>query len=820
MKKFILYLIYSAALLALLYFDKVLSLVMSALNYAASPIRYSGILLFGIGIAIIILVESLRYKRNPNKPYREPQTSDNFPLYNDQATDKDSYGRDTSAKLLISKIFSTFKAEKAKRSEGSMVININEAYGYGKTSFLKLLEQELRNSHIGEYYLINYRPWLCDSEKAIIRELFTLLGNNLGNASIRDDIQEYLYLLLLQTEQIAPAELKPFYALTPRKSKNKTLQELHDEIKDKLQEIKHPIIITIDDVDRLHEKELIAVLKLIRDTADFPNIFYILAADNTYLEIILRRQGIRQPHLFLQKFFNLEYLLPAHEYVPKQVLLKEMQRILKTYGYYPNVINSTLMLLHHLPHLNKTFTNMRDVYRFLNVYTSTLDLLRSEKNLDLIDPYELFCLIVIRHLSVTIYKILRERNDEFLEIGRKNMDEYFQLKKNINLEDIKRHEEVDYHFEELEHKKDPQNHEKPQKQNPKSEELTLDKAIKQTEVTRDQIVFYLLDHLFGGTTNKDTRSICRCNSYFIYFSGRMESNKLTTAQTIDILQMNMDDYVKCLELLFKEGKSNAFMSNFDYAYLKSGISREKTMKMAYLYLKKKFYYTGDIHHEIFETFENYINSDVQSFLYFLYGLYGKNHNANLDKYIKNVELQLEEYCKAESDLNMLILAFYLFSQRLGDFCFSREYVEKMFDLLGNRLINERMDINPFADIKESTFDTIYLLKDEFDTNKLWAKKFIDFLSKDKTRCMQWLSSVIKFYSDGTIGWHERHRKAVLGEGFNSGNELLNHLKQKFPDCSEAIEELVKLQQFNSLTNLNLKDDKFIQMAQKAQKRSS
>lgn len=811
MKKSFLYPIYIVALLSLLYFDKAINYIMTALNYATSPIKCSGIFLFGIGLAIIILIESLRPKTS-QKPYRTPQSPYAYPLYDDQPTDKDAYGRDTTARLLIDKIFSTFNTKKPSR--GSLVININETYGYGKTTFLNLIEHELQCIHEGEYYLIHFRPWLCDSEKAIIRELFTLLSNALGMTDIKDNIQEYLYMLLLQSEQIAPSEIRPFYALFPRKNKNKTLQELHDKIKDRLQEITHPIIITIDDIDRLHEKELVAILKLIRDTADFPNIYYIVAADNTYLETMLIRQGVEHPHRFLQKFFNLDYLLPAHEEVPTQILKSEMDKILNTYGYNQKDISSTLMMLTHLDYLNVIFSNMRDVYRFLNVYTSVLDILRANNNLHFIVPYDLFCLTIIRHLTPNIYKILRDCNDQFLEINRKGMDAYYKVKKDINLVNINRNVIIEQHLAEALYRNDPQKHEKPQKPRPCSEGLTLETAIQKTTITYDQIIFYLLDHLFESPSNSfiDERSICRCNTYFLYFSGKMESNKLTTAQTIDILQMNIDDYETRLEQLFKEGKNKAFISNFDYAYVKSGISKEKAMKMAYIYLKKKFYYTEDIHHEIFETFENYINSAEQSFLYFLYGLYGKNHNGDIEKYIKDVEKQLEAYCKTEKDLNMLILAFYLFSERLSDFCFGREYIEKMIWILSNRLINEHMEGKSINTIDEPTFDSIYLLKNEFSTKGKWAKKFKEFMSKDQLRCMQWLCSVIKFYSNGTFEWHDRHRKAVLGEGFNSGDELLNYLKQKFPDCSEAIEELNQLQKYNSLSDIKLKDDKFIQMA--------
>ena len=682
------------------------------------------------------------------------------------------------------------------------------------------MESQLQSCHTGEYYLINYRPWLCDSEKAIIRELFTLLSNSLGITDIRDDIQEYLYLLLLQSEQIAPSEIKPFYALMPKKLKSKTLQELHDDIKDKLKEIEHPIIITIDDVDRLHEKELVAVLKLIRDTADFPNIFYILAADNSYLEVMLKRHGIEQPHKFLQKFFNLDYLLPAHESVPAQRLFKEVRHILKDYGYDQTVINHAMMLIVHLQHLTKVFSNMRDVYRFLNVYTSSLDILRYNKSLGLIDTYEFFCLTIIRHLCPVVYKILRDRNDEFFEVVTDHQDERFKLKKDINLEDLLRQEEMDLHFDMLEYKKDPQNNEKPEKPKPKAEGLTIDTAIQKTEITRDKIVFYLLDQLFGNITNRDKHSICRCNNYFIYFSGKVESNKLTIAQVIDILKMDTDDYEHNVDKLFQEGKSAAFMGNFDYAYEKSGITREDAMKKAYIFLKKKFFYAEDIHQELFETFENYINSDSMSFMYFLYGLYGKNHNSNMERHIKEVEKQLEEYCKKESDLNMLVLAFYEFSQRLSDFCFGREYINKMLGILGDRLINERMEGLSYLQIEEPTYDTMSLLKEEFSTKEQWAEKFETFICKDEPHLKQWLGCIIHFFSNGRFEWHGRHRKAVVGEGFNASEKMLDNIKQKFPDCSETIEELKPLQHFTSLRDQVSTASKFIQMAREVQKPST
>jgi hypothetical protein len=203
-------------------------------------------------------------------------------------------------------------------------------------------------------------------------------------------------------------------------------------------------------------------------------------------------------------------------------------------------------------------------------------------------------------------------------------------------------------------------------------------------------------------------------------------------------------------------------------------------------------------------------------MYFLYGLYGKNHNSNISSYIKKWENQLEEYCKNEADLNMLVLAFYEFSQRLSDFCFGRDFVNKMLNVLADRLISERMEGKTYTQVEESTYDTMYLLRDEFATNKQWAEKFEAFLCKDEAHLRQWLGSVIRFYSNDSFDWNERHKNAVIGEYFNSSEGMLDSLKQKFPDCSVTIEELKRLLHYTSLRDNVSKTSKFIQMAHEAQ----
>lgn len=77
--------------------------------------------------------------------------------------------------------------------------------------------------------------------------------------------------------------------------------------------------------------------------------------------------------------------------------------------------------------------------------------------------------------------------------------------------------------------------------------------------------------------------------------------------------------------------------------------------------------------------------------------------------------------------------------------------------------------------------------------------------------------MVDIFDNGNIEWNYYRHVAILGEYSNSGEEMLNNIKVKFPDCSEAIEELINLQARPNLVYLSLKDSKYIQMARGIQR---
>ena len=83
-----------------------------------------------------------------------------------------------------------------------------------------------------------------------------------------------------------------------------------------LRELQKPIVVVIDDIDRLDTREIQDVFKLVRLTANFPNVIYVLAFDRRRVEEALGEEGIPGRD-YLEKIVQVGIDLPS---VPVEVL--------------------------------------------------------------------------------------------------------------------------------------------------------------------------------------------------------------------------------------------------------------------------------------------------------------------------------------------------------------------------------------------------------------------------------------------------------------------------------------------------------------------
>jgi len=79
-------------------------------------------------------------------------------------------------------------------------------------------------------------------------------------------------------------------------------------------------VVVVDDIDRLSTSEIRDVFKLVRLTASFPNIIYLVAFDRGRVEMALSEEGVPGRD-YLEKILQVAVDLPA---VPDQVLLRQI----------------------------------------------------------------------------------------------------------------------------------------------------------------------------------------------------------------------------------------------------------------------------------------------------------------------------------------------------------------------------------------------------------------------------------------------------------------------------------------------------------------
>ena len=93
--------------------------------------------------------------------------------------------------------------------------------------------------------------------------------------------------------------------------------------------LSRPIVVFVDDLDRLEPREAVEVLRLIRAVADFPNIIYVLSYDPTVVaQTLSKAVQVDDGAAFLEKIVQVSFRVPRPEaYDLRRWLWSEVQKL-------------------------------------------------------------------------------------------------------------------------------------------------------------------------------------------------------------------------------------------------------------------------------------------------------------------------------------------------------------------------------------------------------------------------------------------------------------------------------------------------------------
>lgn len=463
----------------------------------------------------------------------------------DQPTEKDDLKRMIYAQALVEKIISTFPKMPLKNRKGngigSFTVLLSERYGQGKSSFFELVKDVCDNKKVE---VIDFRPWLSNDSGQMIMNFFNLLRENLGirDKELRKLLQSYA---ILASDHITGKAAKVSSNLIFSNS----IETQHDRISRILQDEERLRVVLIDDVDRLQSDELLALIKLIRNSADFPYIAYVVAADKEAVVETLHSASIKNPELYLEKFFNFEMLFPADDDSVLDKLIDKITEILKQFGYTSRDVKEIEDCINnHSEYYTPVFPNMRDVYRFCNILSFELDLLKSMKNAEgvntsmLKDVYiaDLVKICMIQFVSPDLYKLFRDYRFVLLEDYRHGKLVLCDVCKNFvdnsdrmrNIRDVVK--KAGNMISEIDYEGDSQSGEDDFDEK-KMEFKTLSELLMNVSPNEEELLKFLIDDLWGETDNYvDLRKICYRSQYFLYFSGKYRKNELSDQEALSL----------------------------------------------------------------------------------------------------------------------------------------------------------------------------------------------------------------------------------------------------------------------------------------------
>ncbi|WP_133177674.1 KAP family P-loop NTPase fold protein [Chitinophaga parva] len=313
----------------------------------------------------------------------------------------DHFNRKTAA-AEIARIIQLTKNRK------SFAIGILGEYGSGKTSFLNLINLELSSE---EVLKIAFNPWTTGKPETIRREFFDLLAREVAEFDLTISSLVYSYGRKLASFDARSLNWMNWLAFFRNRGSVQSSGE-HEQINKMLHGLHRKIVITIDDLDRLYPSEVMEVLKLIRNTADFSNVFYLVAYDKAYIHEALKTISELGGQNYLDKIFQLEIPLPKREADDLLTILQDRIKEMVSpehYSAFENIMIQNDFRRSYEKAYNSILRQGRDVVRFLNSFRIVYRLIGEEVDFE--------CLVILELIKFrfpSIYELIYTQRDLFL----------------------------------------------------------------------------------------------------------------------------------------------------------------------------------------------------------------------------------------------------------------------------------------------------------------------------------------------------------------------------------------------------------------------
>lgn len=336
------------------------------------------------------------------------------------------------------------------KKQQSLVIALYGTWGCGKTSLKNMIVDALSEEDKGGPRILQFNPWQCGTAQQLTEAFFREVNVVLARQDSKETAQQAkersahfktygaclglastafktigtfvpgISLIAEGTERIQEVLKLGSEANNALAEATQTLDEVRQELAKVLDKMKQPILVVLDDVDRLSADEIALLFQLIKANGDFPNFIYLVLCQRSTVERALEKLAPGAGRQFLEKIVQVPMDIPV---VPKQIvhrmLGEDLTKLLGEHfnkGVHEEYWNSLFATC-----LGHYFEGLRDVRRFLNSMMFHVDLLTHNDILE-VNEVDFVALQTLRVFEQGVYERLPFLTEELTGMNSNNTD--------------------------------------------------------------------------------------------------------------------------------------------------------------------------------------------------------------------------------------------------------------------------------------------------------------------------------------------------------------------------------------------------------------
>lgn len=287
------------------------------------------------------------------------------------------------------------------------IVALSGNYGDGKSSVLNLLEKEIGRRAI----VVRFSAWLPGSEGTFAIDLFRDIAKECGNDFLGGQLKKKcLAFARTVSGSVALAPGGPNFSsglrdLIPVQSQKEEVRELREAFG----RVPKPVLVLLDEIDRMQREELLVLLKVLRGTSSIPNTTFVCAFSRDHLcrTLAVGEKDSASWTEYLEKFFPVSvHLTPPTPGLCGRILCEEARALFREQRWFSTEVEDVdfAKSLQQAwdSSLQRVCSNLRKVRLLLNDLGSAARAVAGEVN-----PLDLLLITFVRRYAPALFTAIR-----------------------------------------------------------------------------------------------------------------------------------------------------------------------------------------------------------------------------------------------------------------------------------------------------------------------------------------------------------------------------------------------------------------------------